>query len=128
MKKTILVVEDQRNHSLLLKYALEDKGYDDIKTAADIETALKMLQDKKNPPSLVCLDIMLPKSPDDPTIDEEGGFRIAKEIKGVPFIFTSVYERKEEIERGISLGAKAFFVKPFDTEDVAVKTQEIIGK
>ncbi|HAW50171.1 TPA: hypothetical protein DCX16_04410 [bacterium] len=126
--KTILVVEDQESHAILLGWRLENEGYD-VLYATNVEDALKIIKEEKDKISLVFLDIKLPKSKEGLEIDEGGGFKIAEEIpKSIPFIFTTVYERDDDYSRGIELGAKAFFTKPFDTRDVANKIIEIIGK
>ncbi|MEW6103599.1 MAG: response regulator [bacterium] len=122
-RQTILLVEDI---SKLLEYRLEDEGYN-VLCAYDVESGLSIIDEKRDLISLVCLDIILPKSKDNQEIDDQGGFKIAKHIpKSIPFIFISVYERSSEILEGERLGVRAFFTKPYDTLDVVNKIKEIL--
>ena len=56
-KETILIVEDDKNISKLIKYNLEKEGYRCL-VSFDGEDAIKTLD--KNPADLIILDIMLP--------------------------------------------------------------------
>ncbi|MFH0774822.1 MAG: response regulator [bacterium] len=125
MKKTILVVEDQESHGKFLMWRLEDKGYE-VRLATDVETGMGMAQ--KGDVSLILLDCMLPKSLDDPEMDNNGGFEIAERIKdrNIPIIFTTVWEREEEYLKAKGLGMKAYFSKPYDVEELSRKIREIL--
>ncbi|MEK9148849.1 MAG: response regulator [Candidatus Desantisbacteria bacterium] len=125
MNKTILVVEDIESHGKFLMRRLKNEGYE-VELATDVETGIYMAQ--KGDISLIILDVMLPKSLDDPEIDGYGGFRIAEGIKDrdIPIIFTTVWEREEEYLRAKELGMKAYFSKPYDIEELLRKIREIL--
>lgn len=104
--KKILVVEDDAFLSeLLIKKLVDNKAI--ANRAADGEEAIKIL--KSNPKfDLIFMDLMLPKI---------GGFEVMEainadpNIKGTPIIILSNLGQKNDVERGVSLGAKKFLVK-----------------
>jgi CheY-like chemotaxis protein len=78
-----------------------------VSRAADGQEAINMV--KANPKfDLILLDLMLPKV---------GGFEVMEainkdeKVKGTPIIILSNLGQKNDIEKGVSLGAKKFLVK-----------------
>mgnify|MGYP001613644000 CR=1 FL=1 len=77
-------------------------------------------------PSLIILDLILPGM---------DGFEFLETIKGdakfkdIPVIILSNLGQKEEIEKGITLGAEDFLVKVnFTPDEVAEKIKEVFQK
>jgi DNA-binding response OmpR family regulator len=105
IKTKVLVVEDDKflQKILLMKFGAE--GFD-VRTAGDGEEALQQLA--ADPPSLVVLDLILPKY---------NGFEVLAAIrsnplvKDVPVIVLSNLGQDEDIQRAHSLGAIAYLVK-----------------
>jgi CheY-like chemotaxis protein len=104
-KRILLVEDDNFLSELLSKKLIENQA--SMMRAADGEEAIKML--KSNPKfDLILLDLMLPKI---------GGFEVMEainadeKIKGTPIIILSNLGQKNDIEKGVSLGAKKFLVK-----------------
>ena len=106
MKLKILIVDDEKDISDLLKYSLQKEGYQ-VNTAYDGEEAIEIL--KKITPNLVLLDIMMPK------LD---GWEIAKFIKSKSeFDMTSIIfltAKSSEIDEvhGLRIGADDYILKP----------------
>lgn len=121
-KEKILIVEDDRNISKLLKYNLEKEGYE-AKVAKTGELALKYLNEDNF--DLVILDIMLPK------ID---GFEVCRTIKqdkklaSLPIIILTA--KGEEVDKvvGFELGADDYVVKPFSPRELLLRIKARIRK
>ncbi len=121
-KKILLVEDDNFLSELLLKKLAENKA--DAVRAADGEEAIKIL--KSSPKfDLVLLDLMLPKV---------GGFEVMEainedeKVKGTPVIILSNLGQKNDVERGVSLGAKKFLVKAIlSLDEIINSAAEIVG-
>ncbi|MGE6720432.1 response regulator [Peribacillus frigoritolerans] len=102
----IMVIEDDINLAELLKYELMDSGFN----VSYFKSGRKAFQKlKASPPDAIVLDILLEEG-------EMDGWAILRELKGsadlneIPvFVSTALDER----EKGISLGAKDYLVKPY---------------
>jgi DNA-binding response OmpR family regulator len=105
MEKKILIIEDDRFLRELIKMKLEKEKYTVIE-AVDGEEGERKIKEEK--PDLVLLDLILPG------ID---GFEVLSRIKedptlsSIPVIILSNLGQKEEIEKGLKLGAIDFLVK-----------------
>ncbi len=105
MAEKILVVEDDKFLRELISRKLSDEGFD-ITQAVDGEDGIEKIKQVK--PDLILLDLILP------SID---GFEVLSRIKedpsvaSIPVIILSNLGQKEEIEKGLSLGAVDFLIK-----------------
>jgi len=105
MAKKILVVEDDKFLRELIVQKLIKEGYD-IAEAVDGEKGLKNIKDEK--PDLVLLDLILPG------ID---GFEVLAKMKEdvamaqIPVIILSNLGQKDDIERGLKMGAVDYLIK-----------------
>ncbi len=121
-KERILVVEDDKHLSKLIKYNMEKAGFDCV-AAPTGEIALKTLD--KQPVDLIILDIMLPKM---------DGLQVCKQIKQdkklavIPIIMLTA--RGEEIDRivGFELGADDYIVKPFSVRELILRIKAILKR
>lgn len=121
-KETILVVEDDRNISKLVKYNMEKAGFDCM-TAFTGEEACETLSKKKV--DLVVLDIMLP---------EMDGLEVCRRIKqeetlgDIPVVMLTA--KGEEIDRvvGFELGADDYIVKPFSPRELVLRVKNILKR
>lgn len=77
----------------------------------------------KTPVDLVLSDINMPKM---------SGIEMLEQIREldeeVPFIFTTARSESENLLRAIELKANHYILKPIDTEDVILKSQEVCQK
>ncbi|MFA6322918.1 MAG: response regulator [Candidatus Buchananbacteria bacterium] len=122
-KKLILLVEDDEFLAELYGTKLGLEGYE-VALAADGEKGLKMIKEKK--PDLVLLDIILPKM---------DGFEILKaikddkNIKNLPVILLTNLSQKDEVKKGLVLGAKDYLIKAhFMPSEVVKKIKELLGE
>ncbi len=113
----ILLVDDDRIVSRLIESLLQRKGYS-MSRLADGRVASTFINDAKDLPDLVLLDLMLP------FID---GFELLNMIrkhpvwKNIPVIMISSKGQEKNIIRAFELGADDYIVKPFNREEVAIR-------
>lgn len=119
-KESILVVEDNRDLVNLLKINLEDEGYNVI-IAMDGITAVEQFRSAE--PSLILLDVMLPKM---------DGFDVCKEIrsenKRVPILMLTA--KSEEVDKvlGLEIGADDYMTKPFSIRELLARVKAILRR
>lgn len=109
MPTTILIIEDDRFLRELITRKLRDEGYKVIEVVSGEEGVKKI---KEIRPSLVLLDLILPG------ID---GFEVitrAKEdpaLASIPIIILSNRGQREDVEKGMKLGAVDYLIKAHST-------------
>ena len=115
----VLIVEDDRNTSALIKTYLEREGFRTIQ-AYDGQEALKIV--KNSEPGFVILDIMLPE------IDGWEVCRRLRSFSDVPVLMLTA--REEEIDRvlGLTLGADDYVVKPFSPRELLERVKAILRR
>ena len=122
MKERILIVEDDKHISKLVKFNLEKSNYE-CSIASTGEKALAALD--AQPVDLVILDIMLPGM---------DGYEICRTIKSnnklknLPIIMLTA--KGEEIDRivGLELGADDYIVKPFSPRELVLRVKAILKR
>lgn len=113
--KSILLVEDDPYITEIYAIKLKEFGYA-VEIAVDGQECLKKIEEKK--PDLLLLDIVLPN------ID---GWEILRKIKSneklkdLKVIILSNLGQKEEVEKGLKLGAAKFLIKAHFTPSEVVK-------
>lgn len=117
----ILIVEDDKFLRELIAQKLVKEGYH-ISEAVDGEEGLKKAKEEK--PDLVLLDLILPG------ID---GFEVLARMKEenigrVPVIILSNLGQKEDVEKGLELGAVDYLVKAhFTPGEIIEKIKRALG-
>lgn len=114
MAKKILVVDDEKPITDIIKFNLNKEGFDVI-TAFDGEEALTKTEEES--PDLILLDLMLPK------ID---GLEVARQIrksKNTPIIIISA--KDDEIDKFLCLemGADDYVTKPFSNRELVARVK-----
>ncbi len=105
MAKKILIIEDDKFLRELIGQKLLREGYDIIE-AVDGEKGIKATKEEK--PDLVLLDLILPGM---------DGFEVLTNIKGdskiaqIPVIILSNLGQKDDIEKGLKMGAADYLIK-----------------
>lgn len=115
----ILIVEDEKDLSKLLRYNFEKEGYRVVQ-AFDGESGLKLLRKEK--PDLVVLDLMLPK------VDGFEFCKVARQEAITPILMLTA--RKEEVDKilGLELGADDYVTKPFSVREVLARVKAILRR
>lgn len=122
MAKTVLVVEDDKYMREVLVAKLGKEGFE-VYEAMDGSAGLDMTAQRK--PDLVVLDIILPVMNGFDYLEAKAK---VSAIAAVPVIILSNLGQREDVERGMKLGAKDYLVKAhFTPNDLMVKVRAHIG-
>ena len=108
MARTVLIVDDDENIGIALRYLMEGQGHD-VRIVA--------------PPDLILLDVDMPKC---------GGYDVCQTLRSNPawqdikIIMLSAKGRDIDVEKGMALGADAYLTKPFSTRDLTAKVRALL--
>ncbi len=117
--KKILVVDDEKPISDIIKFNLVKEGFTVI-TAYDGEEAVAKV--KQSQPDLVLLDVMLPK------LD---GFQVLRKIRehsATPVIMLTAKEEEVDKVLGLELGADDYITKPFGMRELIARVKANIRR
>lgn len=114
----ILIVEDEKAISNLMKISLKKAGYF-CDCACDGEEAAEKIEG--NAYDLILLDVMLPK------ID---GFELMEYIRplGVPVIFITARDAVADRVKGLRMGAEDYIVKPFEIIELLARVDVVLRR
>lgn len=114
----ILIVEDERPISDLIKMNLEDEGYQCTCTYDGLSAA-DILEEQRF--DLILLDIMLPH------ID---GYELLDYIKPlhIPVIFLTAKAALKDRVKGLNLGAEDYIVKPFEISELLARVNVVLRR
>lgn len=120
--ENILLVEDDKHISKLVKYNLEKSGYACTAVVTGEDGFERLGKDRID---LIILDVMLPKM---------DGFEVCKAIKqddkyaNIPIIMLTA--RAEEVDRivGLELGADDYIAKPFSPRELILRVKAILKR
>ena len=123
MKKSLLLVEDDRSLAETLSERLLKEGYDvtwaDRAEAAKVETSNKRFD-------LLILDVGLP---------DGNGFQLARELRSkpfgelnreTPFVFLTAMTSAEYRLEGYELGAEEYIPKPFHLRELLLRVKHVL--
>lgn len=122
MKQSILVVEDEIAIATLLKYNLEQEGYE-VALAHDGEDALIQVREQK--PDLILLDWMLPLIPG---IEICRQLRREPDYRTTPIIMLTAKGEEGDKLRGLNSGADDYITKPFSPAEVIARIKAVIRR
>jgi DNA-binding response OmpR family regulator len=121
MAKRVLVVDDEPNIVMSLRFLMEREGFE-VEVAPTGEAALKALD--RGPADLVLLDVMMP------ALD---GFEVCQRIRSNPawtntrIIMLTAKGREVERDKGLALGADEYVTKPFSTRELVARVKQMLG-
>lgn len=115
----ILIIDDEKEICELIRDYLKREGFD-VYIALDGEEGLEVY--KKISPSLVVLDIMMPK------LDGMEICKIIRNESNIPIIMLSA--RKEEVDKilGLGFGADDYITKPFSPRELVARIKAQIRR
>lgn len=113
-RKSILIVDDDRDILEMVKLALELEGCD-VVTAADGETGLALME--KYIPNLVILDVMMPGLDGFQVLD------IIRQRSDVPVIMLTARCEIPVMGKALILGADDYVRKPFSMRELLARIQ-----
>jgi len=116
----VLLAEDDRDFGNILAQYVTINGFDVI-LARDGKEAWESFS--QNKPDICVLDVMMP---------EMDGFTLGEKIKeaqpDVPLIFLTAKSLKEDIVKGLKIGADDYITKPFDPEVLILRINNILKR
>ncbi len=122
MAKKILVVEDDRFLRELITQKLNREGYD-VSEAVDGEDGVKKADEVK--PDAILMDLILPGIDGFEAITK---IKEKSEFETTPIIILSNLGQRDDIERGLKLGAVDFLVKAhFTPGEIIEKIEKVLG-
>ncbi|MBF0569630.1 MAG: response regulator [Candidatus Omnitrophica bacterium] len=121
-KKKVLIVEDDKDISRLVRYNLEKAGHD-CSQVFDGNGVFKALE--RSRPDLIILDVMLPG---------QDGFEICRNLKkddrykNISILMLTA--KGGEVDRvvGLELGADDYVVKPFSLRELTLRVRTILRR
>ena len=119
MARRILVVEDDRNISDLIRMYLEKEGFE-VTAAFDGGTAVEKF--KEIQPDLVLLDIMLP------VMDGWAVCQKIREMSKTPIIMLTAKSEVFDKVTGLEMGADDYIVKPFEMKELIARINAVLRR
>ncbi|KAA9296709.1 response regulator transcription factor [Streptococcus anginosus] len=117
--KKILVVDDEKPISDIIKFNMVKEGYE-VVTAFDGREALEMFEAER--PDILILDLMLP---------EMDGLEVARTIRktsNVPIIVLSAKDSEFDKVIGLEIGADDYMTKPFSNRELQARVKAILRR
>ena len=119
-KKTVLIVEDEKNIVDIVRFNLQREGYDTLE-AYDGEAGLALAHETH--PDLILLDVMMPKMM---------GFDVCRVLRdegdNVPIIILTAREEEEDKILGLEIGADDYITKPFSMRELMARVKANIRR
>jgi DNA-binding response OmpR family regulator len=116
----VLIAEDDRDFGNILTQYVTISGFE-VTLARDGKEAWELFS--KDKPDICVLDVMMP---------EMDGFTLGEKIKqahhDMPLIFLTAKSLKEDIVKGLKLGADDYITKPFDPEVLILRINNILKR
>jgi len=115
---TLLIVDDEKNYTLILSAVLEEEGFETL-TANSASEALTILSDAEV--DLVLTDMKMP---------ETDGISLLESVKEkdpeLPVIMMTAYGTVEKAVEAMQKGAHNYILKPFDNESLVVYVRKAL--
>lgn len=121
MKKVVLIADDSPTIRKFVSFSLTMQGFEVI-AACDGMEAMELIPGHKI--DLIITDLNMPNM---------DGFELIKTIRqnaeyeDVPIIILSSLAGSEEIEKGMSIGANSYMVKPFDPKRIQYEVAKYLN-
>ncbi|MGJ9459009.1 response regulator transcription factor [Oceanobacillus sp. CF4.6] len=118
MNKVLLIDDEKRMLDLLALY-LKPHHYQ-CQKALGAKEALSYIKEEEF--DIILLDIMMPNM---------NGWELCKEIRRsseVPIIMVTAREQKEDIVKGLKLGADDYITKPFNEEELVARMDALLRR
>ena len=119
MARNILVVEDDRNISDLIRMYMEKEGFE-VCSAYDGGKAIEEFE--KQAPDLVLLDIMLP------VMDGWAVLKKIREHDKTPVIMLTAKGEVNDRITGLEMGADDYIVKPFEMKELMARINAVLRR
>lgn len=118
--KKILIVDDEPNIVMSLEYTFKKNNFE-VFIARDGQEALEIL--KNQLPDVIILDVMMPMVDGYATLEQ---IKKEERLKHCKVIFLTAKNKEKDIEKGLSLGANLYVLKPFSVKKLVEQVQGLI--
>ena len=121
MANRVLIADDEANLLISLEYLLQRQGYE-VSLARDGDQAMNLIRQQQ--PDLVVLDASMPG---------QSGYEVCQQVRADPalrhlrIVMLSAKARETDIAKGKALGADAYIIKPFSTDDLVNQVRLLLG-
>jgi DNA-binding response OmpR family regulator len=116
--KKILLVEDDKKISDLVKDSLQDEGYVVEQSFDGEDGYFKIIE---NQPDLVILDIMMPKM---------NGYKFCAKVREIgivtPILMLTAKSGEYDVEEGLDTGANDYLKKPFSMVELLARVRKLL--
>lgn len=121
MNKTIMTVDDSASVRMMVKFSLQEAGYEIIE-AVDGLDALKKLENESV--SMVIADVNMPGMDG---IELVRRMRDHSTLRFTPVVMLTTESNEELKEKGRKVGATGWIVKPFKPADLVAVVKKVLG-
>jgi len=122
VKRTILVVEDERDIRDLVRFHLEQEGYA-VREADTGEAALGVVSAER--PALVLLDLMLPGVDG---LEVCRRLRSGEGTRSIPVIMLTAKAGEVDRVLGLEIGADDYLTKPFSPRELVARVRAVLRR
>lgn len=122
MSATILIVEDEADLAMMMRYNLEAEGFRVLSALSGDEAAEIM---RETLPDLILLDWMLPGLSG---IELCRRWRAREDTARIPIIMITARGEEEERVRGLATGADDYMVKPFSVPELLARINALLRR
>ncbi len=118
---TVLIVEDSRSVSELIRIELSKRGFECV---VESDGLAGFRRAKKVKPDIIILDVMLPSM---------NGFKICRLLKfdrkyrDIPVIMLTTRSEEDDRQIGKSTGADGYMTKPFEMDELKDEIDRLLG-
>jgi diguanylate cyclase (GGDEF)-like protein len=116
----ILIVEDEVFLQTILKYELEDAGYE-VCVAGDGLEGLKAVEDRI--PDLILMDVMMPGADGNEVCRR---LKSAPRTRQIPIIMLTAMATPEDKIRSLDQGANDYVTKPFERKELLKRVENLL--
>ncbi|MBR2289814.1 MAG: response regulator transcription factor [Clostridia bacterium] len=121
-RKTILVVDDEKNIRDLLVFNLQNEGYNTLEAEDGLQAVDVALKEN---PDLILLDVMLPKL-DGKSVCKK--LRYSLNMSNIPILMISAKDTETDKIVGLEIGADDYITKPFQIREVIARVKANLRK
>jgi len=116
----ILVVDDDRFATTLVRFILSKEGYE-VETTDNPHGAMQMIQTRE--PDLLILDVTLPY---------RNGFEFSAKLRGqgyeIPLIFLTAHQTREAKAQSFANGADDYLCKPYHHQELVACVEAVLRR
>ncbi len=123
MQRTLLFIEDDPDHQLLVRMSLSQHDHYRVVYAENGEEGVAKARDEG--PDIILLDIMMPRMDGLDVLDI---LQRDPSTRAIPVVILSAKALPEDVEEGLSRGARAYLTKPFDALRLQERLNEVLGE